>query len=69
MRIQTLAALSIIGMVAASQTVFNPAEKTVLRREVLKNSFGGMETVEYHEEGSAKTVYLPQKDFVRDYER
>jgi hypothetical protein len=39
------------------------------RREVTKSHFGAMEVVDFYGHGMDKTVYLPQKEFVKDYER
>lgn len=40
-----------------------------IKREVKKNSFGAMEIAEYTDSGMVKTVYMPQKELVKDYER
>jgi hypothetical protein len=46
----------------------------VSRREVKKGHFGALEISEFPEENEqnikvVKEVYLPKRDFVRDYER
>ncbi len=65
MRIQSLAVLSLIGFVAASSLQID----SFPTKQVLKNKLGAMEIVDYFEEGSAKTVFIPQPDLLRDYER
>ena len=69
MRFQTLAALTLCGYAAAADVFSMDEAKPVLRSEVFKNEFGSMVTAEYYQEGSAKTVFVSQKDLVRDYER
>ena len=39
------------------------------RREVGKGKFGAMEVTDWHDTGMQKTVYVPQKTILQDYER
>ncbi|CDW81161.1 UNKNOWN [Stylonychia lemnae] len=65
MRYQQLATLSLIGLAAISAFSMDGLP----RREVQKGKFGAMEVVDWFVHGMTKTVYLPQKDLLQDYER
>jgi len=39
------------------------------QKSVQKNKLGAMEIVDYFENGSAKTIFVPHPDLLRDYER
>jgi hypothetical protein len=43
--------------------------ENILKKEVKKNQFGSVEITESTNEGIAKTVYVPSKNFNQDYER
>jgi hypothetical protein len=60
-------ALTIVGLVAVASSMI--AESALPRREVQKNKFGGIEIVDYYPTGLDKTVFMPQKKFLQDYER
>ena len=62
------AVLSLLGLVALSQA-HNNQDFAFRNKEVRKNRFGHMETVEYHDHGMQKTIYTNQKHFSMDYER
>jgi hypothetical protein len=62
MKVASLAAIALIGMACANPT-------SLPRREVTKSAFGAMEITDWHDHGMVKTVYHPQKEFKRDYER
>jgi hypothetical protein len=64
MRINQLLTLSMIGIAAISAMTAD----NLPRREVQKSKFGAMEVVDWFEHGMQKTVYVPQKQFLQDYE-
>jgi hypothetical protein len=57
-----LSALAVIGAVTA-------IELSEPRREVKKNKFGSMEVIDWFPSGMSKTVFLNNKDLLKDYER
>lgn len=63
---QSAIILSLIG-IAASMNVDSriPANN----REIKRNRFGHMETVEWSNGGMAKTIFANSKPFAQDYER
>ena len=57
-----LSALALVGAVAT-------IELSEPRREVKKNKFGAMEVIDWFPSGMSKTVFMTNKELLRDYER
>ncbi|CDW80089.1 UNKNOWN [Stylonychia lemnae] len=65
MKIQSLLALTLLGFASVNSFTMEGLPK----REVKKNKLGAMEVIDWAVHGMTKTVYLPQKSILQDYER
>ena len=63
MSLNFLSVIALLGLVAIVSCEINPI------REVKKNKFGALEVVDSIVDRIEKTVYLPSKDFLKDYSR
>lgn len=79
MRTAAVLSLTLLGLastmsVESSHGHHNNYKSVVSKREVKKGHFGALEISEFPEENEQnikviKDIHLPQRDFVRDYER
>ena len=61
--------LSLLGFAALAVSAMQVDATNLPRKEVTKGKFGAMEVTDWFEHGMHKTVYLPQKHILQDYER